>query len=95
VTFSFAGSTVRENARRTTSSSKVPACVVASLSGVLASRWPIRRGIQIQLHDVCRSSESPLLMWPTILANEWETALMKIQDLVGLRRGWVHAMVGE
>jgi predicted neuraminidase len=24
------------------------------------------------------------LLWPTILANEWHTALMKVQDLVGL-----------
>ena len=26
------------------------------------------------------------LMWPTILANEWHTALMKLQDRVRLRK---------
>ena len=65
-------------ARPTTSWCRARGCARAARRGARRSCWPTRRAIRTPTRRMFIDPQQRLwLLWPTILANEWHTALMK------------------
>ena len=75
---SSAGFMVPASAKLTTSRWKARGCAKAIKPGAQGSSWPTHPVIRIRIARCSSIREGRLwLLWPTILANEWHTALMK------------------